>query len=117
MHIDYNILTQEYPNWINTAYNDMFYVLTAGSKDFLHHETMKDNSGKWKEFKNDVGNVDASSPQTDVDGVFGGMTGKQRKTVDISHCAGGKAVFVFGVSDVGDKIYDTAVVIDKIEFE
>ena len=119
MHIDYNILTQEYPNWMDTPYSDMFYVLTAGTKDFLHHETVKDNAGKWQPFKEVIGNVALSKPEedTDVAGLFGGIVGFRRKTLDISHCSGDKAVFVFGVSDVGDSGFDTAVVIDKVVFE
>lgn len=116
--IDYAFLSQEYPAWVNTIYNDAFVAYVVGDTGFLLTETVTGNDGRWSDFFQPVGNVTES--KVDVGGVsgkFGGTTGARTKRIDVSGCGGQTVTLALGVADVGDSIYDSAVVIDRIAFE
>jgi hypothetical protein len=116
--IDYTFLSQEYPHWVGTIYNDTFVAYVAGDTKFLVVETVTGNQGQWKDFFTPIGNVRESHVDTGgVNGKFGGTTGPRRKRIPVDGCGGRTVTLVFGVSDVGDTIYDSAVAIDRISFE
>lgn len=112
--IDYNVMTQEYPNWVGTIYNDVFVAYVSGDRGFLLAETVTGNAGKWTDFGKVVGNVDKSSVES---GKFNGITGARQKRIALDGCEGKRITLVLGVSDVGDSIYDTAVAVQRVAFE
>lgn len=116
--VDYTFVSQEYPSWVGTIYNDAFVAYVAGDPRFLFVETVNGNAGQWKDFYQPVGNVSASSANVGgVESKFGGTTGTRTKRIPVTGCEGKSITLVLGVSDVGDSIYDSAVAIDRIAFE
>ncbi len=112
--IEYDVMSQEYPNWVGTIYNDFFVAYAAGDQRFLVAETVSGNAGAWKNFGKQVGNVGMSAAEN---GVFNGITGTRTKRIPVDGCAGKRITLVLGVSDVGDDIYDTAVAVQRVAFE
>ena len=118
MKVRYNYVSQEYPSWVNTIYNDMFYILIGGERSFLHKETVNSNAGKWKNFYKEIGNVsESNAAHQGVLHLFGGETGMREVSFDIGRCSGQRTRMIFAVSDMGDSIYDSAALIDKVWFE
>jgi hypothetical protein len=101
--IDYVFLSQEYPHWVGTIYNDAFVAYVVGDTHFLLAETVTNNSGKWLDFFQPIGTVRES--MVDVGGVagkFGGTTGARTKRIPVDGCAGRAVTLVLGITDVGD---------------
>jgi hypothetical protein len=118
LKVEYNFVSQEYPSWVDTEFNDSFYILIGGDKVFLHKESVNNNAGKWKDFYTALGNVGESEASvTDVLHLFGGETGRREAEFDVARCSGQRTRLIFGVSDMGDSIYDTAALINRIWFE
>lgn len=118
LHVEYNFVSQEYPAWVNTIYNDTFLIYVAGNTQLLHFETVNSNAGQWQDFYKPLGNVAESHAVVgDVFQKFGGETGSRTVSYDFSACAGEKVRLIFGVSDLGDTIYDSAALINRIWFE
>ncbi|HYX38830.1 MAG TPA: choice-of-anchor L domain-containing protein [Oligoflexus sp.] len=118
MGVEYNFVSQEYPGWVNSQYNDMFYILIGGERVFLHRETVNDNAGSWLDFYQTLGNVTESNASGNgVEQKFGGKVGTRTKIFDIARCSGQRTRVIFAVSDLGDTIYDTAALINRIWFE
>lgn len=116
--VDYVFMSQEYPSWVGTIYNDTFVAYVGGDTKFLLTETVTGNQRQWKDFFTPIGNVRESHVAVGgVDGKFGGTTGARHKRISVEGCGGRSVTLVFGVSDVGDTIYDSAVAIDRIAFE
>ena len=116
--IDYAFMSQEYPYWVGTIYNDTFVAYVGGDTKFLLVETVAGNQGQWKDFFTPIGNVrDSHVDVGGVNGKFGGTTGARQKRIAVEGCGGKSVTLVLGVSDVGDTIYDSAVAIDRIAFE
>jgi len=118
MHVRYSFLSQEYPDWLDSPYNDLFVVYLAGSTEFLVKESVQGNEEDWIDYFQPVGNV-TSSP-AEVGGsrqVFGGRLEAREATVSLKGCANGPVRVVFAVTDIGDRIYDSAAVIDAVWFE
>jgi hypothetical protein len=118
LKVEYNFVSQEYPSWVDTQFNDSFYILIGGDKVFLHKESVNNNAGKWKDFYTALGNVGESDASvTNVLHLFGGETGRREAEFDVARCSGQKTRLIFGVSDMGDAIYDTAALINRVWFE
>ena len=116
--IEYNFVSQEYPGWVGTIYNDAFVAYVAGDTHFLLAETVNGNGGRWQDYFETVGNVSQSTVSVGgVSGKFGGTTGTRTARVPVDGCAGKTVTLVLAISDVGDTISDSAVAIDRIAFE
>jgi hypothetical protein len=116
--IEYNFVSQEYPGWVGTIYNDAFVAYVAGDTHFLLAETVNGNAGRWQDYFESVGNVSQSTVAVGgVSGTFGGTTGARTARVPVEGCTGKTVTLVLAISDVGDTIYDSAVAIDRIGFE
>ena len=114
MKVEYNFLSQEYPDWLNSQFNDIFAIFIAGQTQFLHKETVQSNTGKWQNYYKTIGNVNSSDA---MDGEFPGRLKQRTLSFALSICAGEEIRLVFAVSDIGDRIYDSAAVINRIWFE
>tara|TARA_B100001094_G_scaffold329387_1_gene392014 strand:+ start:337 stop:501 length:165 start_codon:yes stop_codon:yes gene_type:complete len=44
LKIEYNYISQDYPDRVDSQFNDMFYILIDGERVFLHKETVNSNS-------------------------------------------------------------------------
>jgi hypothetical protein len=118
MHLRYSFLSQEYPAWLDSPYNDLFVVYLAGSTEFLVKESVQGNEDDWIDYFQPVGNVTSSEAEVgDVHQVFGGRLEAREATVTLKGCARGPVRVVFAVTDIGDRIYDSAAVIDAVWFE
>lgn len=118
MHLRYSFLSQEYPAWLDSPYNDLFVVYLAGSTEFLVKESVQGNEDDWIDYFQPVGNVTSSDAEVgDVHQVFGGRLEAREATVALKGCASGPVRVVFAVTDIGDRIYDSAAGIDAVWFE
>ena len=57
----------------------------------------------------------SSDVSFDKGGVYN--TGWQSKEVDVTSLAGQSGELIFSAGDVGDSIYDTAILIDNVRFD
>jgi hypothetical protein len=103
---NYDFISEEFDEWVGKGYDDVFKVSVSGS------------SGSYSEpvaSVNTIG-VDNSFPVN-----FGGLSGADHtgwltKTIDISSL-GSPIIISFEISDVGDNVVTSAVVIDNINFQ
>lgn len=118
LHLRYSFVSQEYPAWLESSFNDLFVVYRAGETRFLVSESVQSNAGAWEDYFAPLGNVGES--EAEVGGVlrrFGGRLGQREASMDVGACAGGRVRMVFAVTDIGDRIYDSAALIDAVWFE
>ena len=99
----YNFLTNEYPEWVGSAYNDLFNVILYSGlgASLLVEERVN------------------TSDLDDSGSGYDGETGWKQATVDISEVAGTNDVITlkFVVADVTDTIYDSVGLIDNLRFD
>jgi hypothetical protein len=108
LSFSYNFLSEEFMEWVNSQYQDYFQVSIAtntNSTTLLY----KNINGLSTEVDS-VDNIDFD--QGDV-----WMTGWRTVSLDISAYAGKGVTLTFKCGDVGDSIYDTAVLIDDIKVQ
>lgn len=118
LHLRYSFVSQEYPAWLESSFNDLFVVYRAGETRFLVSESVQSNAEAWEDHFAPLGNVDASEAEVgDVYHRFGGRLGQREASLDVGACAGGQVRLVFAVTDIGDRIYDSAALIDAVWFE
>lgn len=106
---DWNFFSEEFMEWVGSQYQDTFSVTITevdnpGNTATLLHETIDTLSGQVGQVANsfDRGDVYATGWRTVSQAIPASMQGKQ---VELT----------FFATDVGDSIYDTAVLIDNIE--
>lgn len=135
--VSYNFLSQEYFEWINSAYNDIFTIMLQGETQYLVHRTINDVAfdDAWADYGSALGNIATSADATaNVTGkVFDGQLnwassadetprgGSDSETdagrvAEFAVEAGETLTIIITVSDVADLIYDSAAVIDYFEF-
>jgi hypothetical protein len=118
LHLRYSFVSQEYPAWLESSFNDLFVVYRAGETRFLVSESVQSNADDWQDHFAPLGNVGESEAEVgDVLHRFGGRLGQREASLDVGACAGGKVRLVFAVTDIGDRIYDSAALIDAVWFE
>lgn len=111
---DFRFGSEEYPEWVNSAYNDVFSAYIVNSGGGVTQVAFDDND--------DVINVnnDFFDPTVPVVGtVFDGFTKLLTTTVtlsDLGISSDDTFAIVFEIRDVGDNIYDSAVFIDNLRF-
>jgi hypothetical protein len=133
--VSFDFMSQEWEEWAYSAYNDIFTAIIQGEFDYVINRTIDDvaTNDDWATMAIDTSYI-ASSADADYNGtgkVFdghlkwaagdsaprGGPEDDYVGTVATYPVTAGSTITVlFTVSDVGDKIYDTAAVIDWVEF-
>lgn len=106
--------SEEFKEFCGSQYQDEFYckIDVAGKSKTIMDVRVDDLCDGGKQFKG-LTKADVGFDQGDV-----WMTPWVHQTADISPLAGGAAINLrFFATDAGDGIYDTAVLIDKVEFQ
>lgn len=103
----YNYLSEEYPEWVGSAYNDIFtsVVETVGGEE-LEVATEQVNTTEWTP----ISGLDFPGGDDTV-----GQSGWKFVSIDVPKAElDGSGAFRFTIQDVGDAIYDSVVLIDRI---
>ncbi len=103
----YNYLTEEYPEYVGSVYNDVFnsVVETVGG-DELEVATEEVNTTEWTP----ISGLDFPGGDSTV-----GQSGWKFVSIDVPKAdLDGSGAFRFTIEDVGDAIYDSVVLIDRI---
>jgi murein DD-endopeptidase MepM/ murein hydrolase activator NlpD len=118
--VDWRFLSEEYPEWVGSRYNDAFLIETpsstftiSGSDIVAPNNVATDPSGELVTV-NTVGAVGmsaANSMGTTYDGATETFT-----TLAPIPSGANTVTIVFSVMDLGDSIYDTTVFLDNFRF-
>ena len=103
LEIDYNFLSDEFPEWVGSVYNDLFNIVIYSKvkgAELLVNETIN------------------GSAMTFSSTMFDGETGWKHVSLDVSAYADAneEITIEFLVSDVADTIFDSAAIIDNLHF-
>jgi len=141
--VSYDYVSQEYAEWVNSAYNDMFTIILQGETSYLVNRTINDIAadGAWIDYGTAIGNIvdsaDATyNPPGPPDGlVFDGQINPDEingedvprggnddtkvygRTAKYDVTPGATITIIITVADVADAIYDSAALIDYFAFE
>lgn len=99
---DWNYFSEEFLEFCNSQYQDYFTVTLLGT-------TLQNNT-----VDSLCGSVFASDVSFDRGDVYN--TGWQSKEIDVTDLEGESGEIIFSAGDVGDSIYDTAILIDNVRF-
>ncbi|HRI26921.1 MAG TPA: choice-of-anchor L domain-containing protein [Chitinophagales bacterium] len=115
----WNFMSEEFLEYINSSYQDWFEVIIVTKEFGEHVVTSKSIDGVAAEYgaayPDIPGNLIGVSPDVVFDQGDVYMTGWETTTFDISSYKGKCVTLVLRCSDVGDSIYDTAVLLDDIQ--
>jgi hypothetical protein len=142
--VSYDFVTQEYPEWVGSAYNDVATVQIQGEPDYIVHRTVNGDNN-WADlsptaggtgdigFVGDAGDTDASynatghyfdghlkytgtGPTTPRGENDGGDLMSLTAEYDIP--TGATTITVlFTISDVADAFWDSVLAVDYVEFQ
>jgi len=115
--LKWNFLSEEFLEYINTQFQDYFRIKIIkqdGSEVILLSKTIDQIAAQFGATQQNAGQLIPVSPDIvfDQGGVY--MTGWQEITFDISAYRGQVVTIIFSAGDVGDSIYDTAILLDDI---
>ncbi len=141
LEVSYNFLSQEYVEWVGSAFNDMFTVIVQGAPAYLVNRSVNNvaTDNDWMDTTSGAaaitGIADSYDAQWNDNGAaFDGMlkwstseesnprgepeNNNQGKTATVPLPDGFTTVtIIVTVSDVADAIYDSAGIIDWFEFK
>lgn len=114
----YNFLSEEFMKYCGEIYQDYFKVTidTGGTPTTLYEKKIDDLCGEVTHAEGI--HFDQPLPElsdTTEDGVW--MTGWKTVTLNISAYAGKSVTVTFACGDVGDSVFDTAILLDEIEIQ
>jgi hypothetical protein len=123
--VKWNFLSEEFLEYINSAYQDYFKITIRkadGSEDILYSKTIDEiaadfGAQKFNGGEGEVpqpGNLVYVSPGIVFDQGDVYMTDWQTITFDVSAYKGTRITLILAAGDVGDSIYDTAIILDEI---
>ncbi len=115
--VKWNFLSEEFLEYIGSKYQDYFQIVIKnkdGVENVLLDRTIDGLASQFGATKEDPGTLISVSPDIIFDrgGVY--MTGWQTTTYSVSAYVGQKITLILRAGDVGDSIYDTAIVLDDI---
>jgi hypothetical protein len=116
----YDFLSEEFKKYCGTEYQDFFKVTidSGGSPTTLLYKNIDDLCGSVVQAQGihfDQPEPDPDDPDAIEDGVW--MTGWTPVTLNISAYAGKSVTITFACGDIGDSIFDTAVLLDEIKIQ
>lgn len=136
--VSYNYISQEYIEWLNSAYNDIFTIIIQGETGYVVHRTINDVAfeGAWDDLGMPIGDIASSDDATynDNGAIFDGQlawggsdaetprgegdtAGSAGRVAEYAVEEGATITVLITVSDVADQIYDSAAVIDYVQFQ
>jgi len=108
LSFDFRFMSEEYPEWVGSAYNDFFYAYLTNSTGT--HQVAYDDYGHIINVNNNFFNPNIYPIGT----VFDGTTKRLTTTVQVNP---DEIIYLrFQIGDAGDGIYDTAVFLDNVRF-
>ena len=112
LSFDWNFLSEEFMEFVGSQYQDYFKVLLIdqnGTEHTLFSKSIDEMAAEYE--------LSSVSPDIvfDQGGVYG--TGWLNLSLDLSAYAGQRVTLIFAASDIGDSIYDTAILLDNITIE
>ncbi len=118
--VKWNFLSEEFLEFINSQFQDYFRIIirrTDGTEQVLLSKTIDQIAADFGATRENPGNLISVSPDIvfDVGGVY--MTNWQTSTFNISQYKGQRITIIFAAGDVGDSIYDTAILLDEISVQ
>jgi len=108
IQFDYNFVTEEYPEWVGTPYNDVLKIILTspdGTETILAHETVNDS---------------IFFPITGIDFPGGDSTVGHTGWKTVTHhipITSGSGVYKIEITDAGDDVFDSVVLIDNIRLK
>jgi hypothetical protein len=140
MEISYNFVSQEYEEWVGSAYNDIFTVIVQGSPIYAVNRSVNNvaTSDDWMDLTGDAVTIAEIGTSDDAywndnsmmfdGGLKGGDGESNPRGAPVNDNLGNTAsvplpedfasiTIIATVSDVADAIYDSAGLIDWIEFK
>lgn len=108
IRFDYNFVTEEYPEFVGTIYNDSMKIVVVapnGSTTILATESVNGSNFS------SIGGIDFPGGDNTV-----GETGWRKATATIPITAGA-GTYRVRITDAGDDVYDSVVLIDHIELK
>ncbi|HAY35188.1 MAG TPA: choice-of-anchor L domain-containing protein [Ignavibacteria bacterium] len=117
LKLKWNFLSEEFLEYINSQFQDYFRIKIIkqdGSEVILLSKTIDQIAAQFGATQQNAGSLIPVSPDIvfDQGGVY--MTGWQDITFDITAYRGQVITIIFSAGDVGDSIYDTAILLDDI---
>lgn len=121
--VEWNFLSEEFLEYINSSYQDWFEIILKSDEFGEEVLLSKSIDGIAAEFGASPpidpepgipGDLIAVSPDIIFDQGDVYMTGWQSETFDVSSYKGKCVTLVLRSSDVGDSIYDTAILLDNV---
>lgn len=116
LSFDWNFFSEEFKEYCNSQFQDTFKVVMCEAKDENGTMTKTNcNTLFIKKIDDLCGSVFKVNNKFDQGDVY--ATGWQTQEVDISTYAGKSVSLQFYSTDVGDSIYDSAILVDNIKFK
>jgi len=111
--VQYNFVTTEFPQFLGTQFNDTFSV-TITDVSSGASKTLVSFGGELNKLFSPGDPVVQGLPSNILDHTAGGQTGWQVKSLSNLHLKqGGRYLVQFRVNDVGDAVFDSALLINK----
>lgn len=117
LKLKWNFLSEEFLEYIHSQFQDNFRITLVqqnGTEVTLLSKTIDGIAAQFGADTNQIGQLISVSPDIvfDQGGVY--MTGWQNFSFDITPYRGQTVVIIFKCGDVGDSIYDTAILLDDV---
>lgn len=115
--LKWNFLSEEFLEYIGSQYQDYFEIIirrTDGTQEVLLRKTIDQIAADFGATKENAGNLIPVSPAIVFDKGDVYMTGWQSASFNISQYKGQRVTLIIAAGDVGDSIYDTAILLDEI---
>jgi hypothetical protein len=118
--VKWNFLSEEFLEFINSQFQDYFRIIIRkadGTEEVLLRKTIDELAADFGATPTSAGNLIPVSPDIVFDrgGVY--MTNWQTSTFNITQYRGQRITIIFAAGDVGDSIYDTAILLDEISVQ
>jgi len=118
--VKWNFLSEEFLEYIESQYQDYFRIVIRrkdGSEVVLLSKTIDNLAADFGATKEDPGNLIPVSPGIVFDrgGVY--MTGWRTATFDITQFREERITLILAAGDVGDSVFDTAIILDEISVQ
>jgi hypothetical protein len=119
LRFDWNYISEEFLEWIGSQFQDPFKVTLTkvddSSTTTLLYKTVDGIAADFGATYENGGDLIYVSPDIVFDRGDVWMTDWQNSTYDISAFQGNDVTITFEAEDLGDEIYDTAILLDDIK--